>query len=98
MAAMSTETDDPYVAMIGTTGSPNIAETSVSFATFYHQLNFYCHQFSTTGKTDINLNKIIENMRAASLHEGWQLRSTKEIKDDFQKVLSGLGLSKLYVR
>ena len=34
-AAMSLETYNPYLAIIGTAGSPTIAQTSVAFATFF---------------------------------------------------------------
>ena len=37
-SAMSMKHDAPYVAIIGTVSKPTIAETSVAYATFYHQL------------------------------------------------------------
>lgn len=93
-AAMSTEANDPYVAMVGTPGKPTIGQTSVAFATFYHQLNILFHQLRAGQESDINLNVIIENMCTASLHEGWKLRRTTEIKDDFQKALSSILLQR----
>ncbi len=80
--------NDPYIAIVGTPGKPTIGQTSVAFATFYHQLNIFFRQQSITKKSDINLNDIIGNMRAASLHGGWEWRGTKSIKDDFvQKII-----------
>ena len=84
-AAKSLWPNDPYAAIVGTPGKPTIGQTSVAFATFYHQLNIFFRQQSITEKSDINLNDIIENMRAASLHGGWELRGTKAIKDDFMQ-------------
>lgn len=87
-AAKSLLPNDPYFAIVGTSGKPIIGETSIAFSTFYHQLNIYFHQLRSGQKSDINLNAIIENMRAASLHIGWEWRSTKEIKENFKAILS----------
>ncbi len=89
-AAMSLWSDDPYVVIVGTSGKPTIAETSVAYATFYHQLNHLFRQIFTTGKSDIILPDITKNMCVASLHGEWELRTTEQIKDDFITVLRSI--------
>lgn len=87
-AALSMETDDPYLAIVGTTGSPTIAETSVSYATFYHQLNILSRQIYSGQESDINLKDIIKNMCAASLHGEWHCTNAKNIKDIFMQKIA----------
>ena len=87
-SAMSMKHGDPYVAIIGTASKPTIAETSVAYATFYHQLNILFHKFyklideqqpMSEDEFIRELEKIVENMSAASLIE-WKCLETKNIK------------------
>ena len=87
-SALSLGKDDPYIAIVGTKGKPTIAETSVAYATFYHQLTTLCQQLFFKQQVNdriVSIDDIIENMRAASLHEGWDFLITQEIKADFRR-------------
>ena len=39
-SALSMEQDDPYIAIVGTAEEPNIAQTSIAYATFYYQSKY----------------------------------------------------------
>ncbi|MXX38137.1 MAG: hypothetical protein F4Z85_08750 [Gemmatimonadetes bacterium] len=83
-SVMSMEQDDPCIAVVGTEASLTIAETSVAYATFYHQLNIlFKQQPRSEGEFTKKLKKIIENMSAASCIE-WVCLETKNIKPHFQ--------------
>ena len=95
-SAMSMKHDDPYVAIIGTAGKPTIAETSVAYATFYHQLNTLFYKFYklideqqpvSEDELSEGMQKIIKNMRAASLHRKWGWLETRHVKAHIKKAV-----------
>ena len=91
-SAMSMKHADPYVAIIGTAGKPTIAETSVAYATFYHQFNklyspIYGQQPVSEDELINEMKKIIKNMRDASLHREWGWLEPRHIKAHITKAV-----------
>lgn len=94
-SALSMEQNDPYIAIVGTAGEPNIAQTSIAYATFYYQFNIllykkvYNQQPRGAGEFTKELRKIVNNMSAASCI-GWACIETENIKPRFQNAVMSL--------
>ena len=92
-SVLSMEQDDPCIAIVGTAGEPNIAQTSIAYATFYYQLNILLYKRvynqQSKGEFTKELRKIVKNMSAASCI-GWVCIETENIKPRFQDAVMRL--------
>ena len=91
-SALSMEQDDPYIAIVGTAEEPNIAQTSIAYATFYYQFNILLyekvHKQQPRNESEFTdkLKEIVNNMSAASCIK-WECLETENIKPLFQNAV-----------
>jgi len=69
MAVWPLDGPPPYLALVGTAGSPEWSDTAVAYSAFYHRL-----------MRGASFQEALEAMRAASGHPGWTMESAKDTR------------------